>query len=347
MTTSNYDPRTDPDLDDDQKEEASNRLECWVAMPRDRDYLDEIESRLPDAVDRWAWFRAWAFANDKATNGLLPKADALRLLGDPERVTRLAEAELLLEHSEGWRLTDYLRVNRSRLRIGRTAAARAAVGVIGGKNSGETRRRLKEGRESKQLLRSPDTDGLGSPLTDQSTGTGTGTGTGRNANDHAEASPPSGAPAASKVSNAAKSDSWVNIDPSELKDFAGLERLHARLVPKRLIEDGDLGLYELAAMVIHALRKGTDPAAYLANALQRWRDDPCGYKFGEVDRDNALKWLARADAKRAKYIAEGLWQIDRKTCNGFEEAEEGVDAEYQRRIRIIDDEVKRWKEGKS
>jgi len=131
---------------------------------------------------------------------------------------------------------------------------------------------------------------------------------------------------------------WFHVYPDELKDSAGLERLHLRAAAAGLVDTGDLALFELAAMVQRANRKGDNPAAYLATALQRWRDDPAGFEVVELDRNDALDWLTRANAGRAKRIVQLLWEKCRDEWEGTDEAGEMklvADAEYQRRTKLI------------
>ncbi len=342
-----YDPKSDPDLDNDQREEALNRLNAWFAWYRSREDREALKIALPDPLDREALQDAWAFANDKATNGLLSKDDAAMHFIDRGGIEKFEDAGVLVRHGEGWRLVDYLRLNQTRGQQGRKAAVRSAIGRIGGTNSGAKRRALKDARdpnETKQLLRLPDgREGSGQDA-DRSTDMGMGTATdmGTATNEDADAPPPSGDPGA-WTSPGSTPRGWMHVDPSDLETFGGLERLHARAAAAGLVEWGDLALFELAAMVERSSRKGENPAAYLATALHRWRDEPEGFGIVDLDRDQGLDWIARADAVRAKRIVGLLRDVDLANLEGCDEmlgtpgtSADFVNATYQRRMKVIE-----------
>lgn len=343
MKSGSYDPRSDTDLDEEQLAEVLEPLGAWFAFPRDRDYLEQIEVALPNAEDRWRLVRAWAFGNDKATNGLLSHGEADRIFGGEQATSRFVEAGLLVEHPEGWRLNDYLRVNFTRKRIGRKSAVRSSVGAIGGKRSGESRRQMKENRLAKQSLRSPEASS-GCPRSKEgSTGTGTGTGTGTNANANATESHPSGDDSVSP-SQTAGVRRWLHVDPGDLEDFEGLKRLHARASEAGVIAETNVGLFDLATLVARSIRKGVDVPAYLAQSLHRWPTEPSGLETCDFDKDAALEWIARADAKLAYDVAKELLE-DFQAEVGPEYPDAGV-VEYQRRVKLIKTTIERERSRK-
>jgi hypothetical protein len=326
-----YDPREDPELDEDQREEALNRLSSWFAFFRDADDLHAFETRLPDSDDRWKVLRAWAFANDKATNGLLTEADTQRLFGSGRDRRRFTLAGVIAKHAAGFRLVDYLRVNFPRGRQKRAAVIRSAVSAIGGRKSGLARQELKKLRSARNSSTAAQND-------ERTTGTGTGTGTRTDtqtdANADAPASAPSGLSAGDEVSED-QGGEWLHIDSIDIQDFIGLERLHVRAVQHDCSPSGVLGFFELVALTMRAYRLGKDPKAWLASALNRWRDEPGGLGLAEMDRDQALAWLARVRPRLAHEIAEALRIESMQVSGGIDGCDEWVDVEYRRRLAII------------
>lgn len=334
-----YNPENDPDLDAEQKAEQRNRISSWVAFFADADDLETIERAIPDPADRWLLIKAFGFASRKLTNGVLTLDEAVRVLGDEGAVDRFLQAGCLVEHPRGLRIVDFLKLNQTCGRRGVTSRARATAGRKGGEESGKVRRALREARDARQLLQASNGDALDAELPERSTvtvtGTGTETGTGTHADVDAVPASPSepGSPAGTRPEPSSERP-WLHVEPKDMGDFGGLRRIYSKAIPLGLVEAGDLGMFDLAAHVCRAVKKGRNPAAYLAQSLQSWKENAAGFELVAHDYDTALDWYARQDKALAHRIARLM--RDRDFADWPESCHDGVRADYERRIELID-----------
>lgn len=149
MSRSKYDPRKDPELDDEQREEATIRSSNWVAFPADADDRAEWKRWLPDAAARDALEDAWAFAHRRRSNGVVSAEEAEEFFGAHGGSGRFEAAGLLARHNDGWRLVDYLRFNFTKAQRDRRRIAQSEAGKRGGDESGITRRTMRDRRNRK------------------------------------------------------------------------------------------------------------------------------------------------------------------------------------------------------